>query len=117
MPVSFVFLKAMPVSFNEAKKALDEGKIVATRGHLLADELIFKQVPSKIPSHVIPNMTSLPNAVKHFFIKSKFEFIEYKSQLAKVSNGNVIEGYSPSVSELEAEWFLLNEDTDGEVLE
>jgi hypothetical protein len=107
----------MPVSFNEAKKALDEGKRVSTKALLLAGEFIFKQVPSKIPSYVIPNMTSLPNSVKYFFIKKEVEFIEYKSQLAKVSNGNIIEGYQPSVSELEAEWFILNEDADGEVLE
>lgn len=74
-----------------------------------ADTFIFRQVPAEIPREVVPKMQSLPPDVKlefeRRFNSEKFQIsaIYYDNQLAIVGASNLIEGYVPSIADLNAE--------------
>lgn len=80
-----------------------------------ADTFVFRQVPAEIPREVVPKMQSLPSDVKAEFerrfnsIQFQMNSIYYDNQLAIVGPSNLIEGYAPSVSDLNGEdWEIYN---------
>jgi hypothetical protein len=94
--------------FGVAVALLRQGGMVR-RPEWPKDTFVFMQVPANIPQEVIPNMQSLPKAVKaEFERRSKDEQlqvsgIQYCNQLAIVNCSNLIESYSPSVADSMAE--------------
>jgi hypothetical protein len=99
-------------TFGEAIVALKEGKRVSRAGWNGKGMFIFMQVPSEIAEHVVPNMQSLPMAVKAEFLKRATEGItgiRYKNQLAMVYPDNTIYGWVASPSDvLESDWCILD---------
>jgi hypothetical protein len=101
------------MNFAQALEALKEGEPVK-RASWNNDEFIFRQVPSVISKDVVPNMQSLPNAVKKVF-QNKFDdpaeqvsSIHYLDQFAVVDKSLFIRGWSPSPSDVLAEdWMLI----------
>lgn len=97
------------MNFSHAKALLDQGKMARRAGWHFKDTFVFKQVPSQISIEIVPKMTSLPQAVKDEFIRrSKDESMQvkdlyYNNQYAIVGPSNLIEGYSPSVADIQAE--------------
>jgi hypothetical protein len=101
-------------NFGEAIEALRDGKMVKRQIHG-EDVFIFMQVPSTIERPVVPRMTSLPPLVKQEFERRfnderlQIQTIAYADQLAIVNSSNLIQGYSPSVSDAFAtDWVILD---------
>lgn len=91
-------------TFIEAYNALNENKRVTRSSNCF----IFKQIPSVIPYHFIPQMKSLPQSVKDEFERRGAD-ITYSDQLAIVYDDNRIVGYSPSVEDINAtDWRILD---------
>jgi len=103
------------VTFGKAIEALKQGKRVCREGWNGKGLFIFEQVPSKVPSEIVPKMTSLPQFVKDEF-KRRFEgdsmtdgSIKYNNQIALVKPNNEINGWSPSTSDsLAIDWIVLD---------
>ena len=98
--------------FGKALEILKEGGMVARHGWNGKGLFVFMQVPSEIPSDVVPKMQSLPDKVKDKFIDRfgdeafQIDAIYYSNQLALVNTSNLITGWSPSTSDALAEdWF------------
>lgn len=67
------------ISFKEVIDLLEQGKAVARKswgGNIFA----VKQIESIIPSHVIPNMTSLSNDTKTLLAQKENRSIHYINQ-------------------------------------
>ena len=106
------------VSFGEATKALEEGKMVQRIGWNGKGLFIFMQIPANIDvATVVPKMQSLPQSVKDEFVRRKANngnsadhySIRYRNQIAMVYPDNMIFGWSPSVSDtLANDWVILD---------
>ena len=102
------------VTFGEAVKALKQGRLITRAGWNGKGLFVFMQVPSMIPSDVVPKMQSLPQSVKDEFQKrtsgpAMAQAIRYSNQLAIVDLTNEIKGWAPSVSDALAEdWVVLD---------
>ena len=110
------------LTFGQAIEALKQGKRVARKGWNGKGMFVFRQIPADIPSHIVPNMQSLPQSVKDEFqrrfdeIKTSPEMhpksateIHYLNQYALVKPNNEINGWNPSVADCEAEdWVILD---------
>jgi hypothetical protein len=101
------------MNFGEAIEALKQGKMVRRSVHG-RHNFIFRQVPSEIPAHVVPGMTSLPETVKGEFIRRFNDHsvqpysIRYENQLAFVDGENRITGYAPSIADVMADdWRIV----------
>jgi len=96
------------MNFGEAITALKLGKMVA-RSTWANETFVFMQIPSEIGVlHVVPKMQSLPDSVKDEFTRRLLEnktsqTIQYKDQLAKVSNENTVVGWSAGSEDILAE--------------
>lgn len=102
-------------SFGEAIKALKEGKKVQRKGWNGIGMFVFMQVPATIGKDIVPKMQSLPQSVKDEFQKrfdtpsKQIDAIYYDNQLAIVNTSNLIQGWSPSASDVLAEdWVILD---------
>ena len=95
-------------TFGQAIEALKEGKIVSRAGWNGKGLFVFRQVPSEVPSEIIPKMTSLPQAVKEVFIKSGGS-IKYQNQFCIVYPDNSLHGWQPSGSDaLATDWEIYS---------
>lgn len=100
------------MTFGEAILALQSGEMVQRKGWNGKGMFVFMQIPAIIPSHIVPNMQSLPEKVKEEF-KRRFNIphaiteIHYSNQLAIVNLGNDINGWAPSVSDTLAEDWVI----------
>ena len=101
-------------TFAEALDALANGQMVTRELWQQNNDFVFMQVPSTIPKEIVPKMQSLPDSVKAELEKRfnnpdlQFDGICYENQLAIVNAHNIITGYSPSVSDVLAEdWLIL----------
>jgi hypothetical protein len=101
------------MTFGEAIKLAKEGKMIQRAGWNGHGLFVFMQVPASIPvATVVPNMQSLPLAVKEEFLTREKELVtrdvktlEYNNQLALVDPSNNITGWSPSTSDaLATDW-------------
>ena len=102
------------MNFGKAIEALKEGKLVQRTGWNGKGLFVFMQVPAQISRDIVPNMQSLPQAVKDEFEK-RFSgsamtdgLIKYNDQLALVNTSNTISGWSPSTNDsLATDWELF----------
>ena len=62
------------MSNEEKLNALENGKVL-----IKGNQIILKQIETKISEYIIPNMTSLPESAKEFILKNS-KGIEYKNQ-------------------------------------
>lgn len=104
-------------TFGEALKALKNGFMVRrTSWH--SCHFVFRQVPSQIPQEIVPKMQSLPDSVKEEFARRfqdenfQVDSIYYDNQFAYVNESNLIQSYSPSVEDCQAEDWIIYEPTD-----
>jgi len=103
------------VSFGKAIQALKQGRRVQREGWNGKGLFIFEQVPSQVPSNIVPKMTSLPQSVKDEF-QRRLETqegndgtLKYQNQLAMVYPDNNIYGWVASPSDvLENDWIILD---------
>lgn len=106
------------MKIGEALSVLRKGGCVARNGWAGKGLFIFRQVPAQIDVEtIVPKMQSLPQAVKDVFLK-RFENsnnpahkgIYYDNQLAIVDKDNLIQGWTPSVSDtLASDWFVVHQ--------
>lgn len=103
------------VLIGDAVKALHEGKRVRRQSWYYDKKFVFRQVPSTIPSNIVPKMQSLPQTVKDYFIstfndeKAQIDEIYYSDQLAIVGDSNLIQSFSPTVEDtLAQDWVVLD---------
>ena len=109
-------------TYGDAVEALKQNKRVTRKEWNEKGRFVFRQIPTDIPSHVVPNMQSLPQSVKdefkrrfdeissspNIYPKSAYE-IHYLNQYAIVNSSNEINSWSPSVADCEAEdWIILD---------
>ncbi len=108
------------LDFGEAIKALKQGKRITRQGwkedgHNL---FVFMQVPSSVPAHIVPNMSSLPQSVKNEYQRRfdampqeqrKDADIRYRNQLCVVMGDMTTYSWTPSVHDvLEEDWIILD---------
>lgn len=103
------------VNFGTAMEAVKEGKRISRLGWNGKNMFIFMQVPSTIDKEIVPKMQSLPQTVKDEFQRrfdsptEQINAIYYSNQLAIVNSSNLINGWTPSVSDALAEdWIVLD---------
>jgi len=94
-------------TFGDVIVALKQGR-VAFRQHNWDCCFIFRQVPSVVPGAIIPKMTSLPATVKEYLNGN--EKLVYSDQIAKVTDGTYVVGYSPSVEDCFAEDWCIDDE-------
>jgi len=104
-------------TFGEALKALKNGFMVK-RSSWHSQHFVFRQVPAVIDQEIVPRMQSLPESVRKEFARRfdspefQINSIYYDNQLAYVNESNLIQSYSPSVEDCQAEDWVLYEPTD-----
>jgi len=91
-------------SFGSAVDAMKQG-CIAYRQHWRG-ELIFRQVPSKVPADIVPRMTSLPAKVKEIMAHRNKD-LHYHHQIAQLNVDCTVEAYTPSVADMEAEDWIV----------
>lgn len=93
-------------TFGQAVEAMKQGKIVSREGWNGKGMFVFMQVPSEVPSDIIPKMTSLPAAVKAKVIE-RGQPLRYQNQLAIVYPDNNVYGWLASPSDcLGTDWCI-----------
>ena len=103
------------MNFNEAWCKLINGKCIARDKwdvERRISKVVFLQIPSIIPSDIIPKMQSLPESAKTIIRVNEPKSLHYTDQMAimDISNKNefVVSGYSPSVEDVMAsDWYSL----------
>ncbi len=96
------------LNFGFAIEALKLGKRIARKGWNGKGMFVFRQVPSPIPAHIVPGMTSLPQAVKDEFIKRE-QGPNYVNQMAIVKPDGSVDSWVASSSDTFAEdWEILD---------
>lgn len=92
------------MNFGEVLQQIELGSAMR-RSNWREGTFIFKQVPACIPKTVVPNMQSLPVAVKMIFEarfnneSDQINAIYYSDQLAICDKSNMIKAYDPSVED------------------
>lgn len=110
------------MKFESVLPFFREGKMIR-RTDWEIGSFIFKQVPAKIDSEIIPKMQSLPDDVKNILLKRRdtilygqdsldvLEFdssLFYRDQVAFVNKDNGIMAYAFSAEDLlSAEWEII----------
>jgi hypothetical protein len=96
------------MTFGHAIEALKLGKRIARKGWNGKGMFVFKQVPSPIPSHIVPVMTSLPQSVKDEFVRRE-QGPNYVNQMAIVKPDGSVDSWVASSSDTFADdWQLLD---------
>lgn len=71
---------------------------------------VVKQVPSHVGADVIPNMQSLPQAVKDILMNRENPCINYNNQLLLVQKSGVADSWAASSSDVLADdWEIAND--------
>ena len=73
--------KPLNITYGMAIEHMRKGGMIARRGWNGTGMYVFKQVPSKVPAHVVPNMSSLPESVKKCMITVGVS-PDYQNQMA-----------------------------------
>lgn len=93
-----------------AVDALKLGLAVRRKGWNGKGMFVVKQVPSHVGADVIPNMQSLPQAVKHILMKRENPCINYNNQLLLVQKSGVADSWTTSSSDVLADdWEIAND--------
>lgn len=101
-------MKTTNQTFDKALEGLKAGKIVSRAGWNGKGLFVFQQVPSEVPSEIIPRMTSLPTAVKDR-CSSRGLPMKYSNQFAIVHPDNSVNGWVPSSSDIMANDWEIEE--------
>ena len=108
-------LETKGLTLGQAIEHLNEGRMIAREGLNGKGLFVFKQITSRISVDVtVPKMQSLPQAVKDLFKARKvqddnLDLITYENQLVIVNKDNVINNWSPSVSDtLAIDWYVYD---------
>jgi hypothetical protein len=95
------------IDFGAAIDALRAGKMAQRIGWNGTGMFVFRQVPSKVPSAIVPKMSSLPQAVKDVLVARGGD-LQYSNQFALVKEDNTINGWAPSSADaLATDWTIL----------
>lgn len=96
------------MTFGDAIEILKQGGAVRRRGWNGKGLSVFKQVPARIGSDIIPKMQSLPQAGKDIILESN-GFIDYTSQcLIYNENTGRADSWVPSISDIFSEdWEIV----------
>lgn len=95
-------------NFGQAIEALKQGKRIARQGWNGKGMFVFKQVPANVGIQYVPNMQSLPTAIKDEFVKRGTD-ISYSNQMCIVKADNTIDSWVASSSDTFAEdWVILD---------
>ena len=95
------------VSFGSATAAMKQGKMVARIGWNGKGMFAFMQVPSNVPEHIVPNMSSLPQPVKDELVRRGGD-LNYSNQMCLVKPNNELNGWVPSAADvLSSDWVIL----------
>lgn len=71
-------------------------------------KFIAMQVGTRVPSDIIPKMTSLSNSAKDILISRNAPYIEYRQQILLIDAGNRATNYIPSMEDTFApDWEIL----------
>lgn len=96
------------MSFGDAIEVLKQSGVIRRRGWNGKGLMVFKQVPARIGSEIIPKMQSLPKSAKDLILKGK-GFIDYTSQcLIYNENTGRADSWVPSISDVFAkDWEIV----------
>lgn len=97
------------MKFNEIIEALEHGKVVRRAGWNGKSIVVFKQVPAKIGSNIIPGMQSLPADAKSVIL-STAGHINYTDQclIYNTITGRA-DSWVPSSSDMFADdWSIID---------
>lgn len=104
------------MKIGEAIEELKKGNMVARTEWEPDNYFLFRQVPAEIKKDIVPKMQSLPQSVKDEFEKRfnddnyQIDAIYYDDQIAVVNDSNLIVNWSPTVSDVLAEdWIVLGQ--------
>ena len=90
--------------------ALKLGLAVRRKGWNGKGMFVVKQVPSYVGADVIPNMQSLPQAVKDILMNRENPCINYNNQLLLVQKSGVADSWTASSSDVLADdWEIAND--------
>ena len=96
--------------FGNVIQFLKEGKACRRSGWNGKGLFIVKQVPSHIEGDIIPNMQSLPQAVKDILMNRENPCINYNNQLLLVQKSGVADSWTASSSDVLADdWEIVDE--------
>ena len=93
-----------------AVNALKLGLAVRRNGWNGKGMFVVKQVPSHVGADVIPNMQSIPQAVKDILMNRENPCINYNNQLLLVQKSGVADSWTASSSDVLADdWEIAND--------
>lgn len=86
------------MKFENVIKGLQEGKIYTREIASWKNKIITLQIEADIPTHIIPNMTSLNNNVKNILINNGDKQIHYRNQvlIIDITLNNMATYYIPT---------------------
>lgn len=104
-------------NIGQATEAMKQGLICSREGWNGKGLFVFRQVPSQVPTEIIPKMTSLPEMVKAKVAERGLP-LTYQNQFAIVYPDNSVHGWAPSSSDaLATDWCIhSNHVTAGETV-
>lgn len=98
------------MNFGQVIEALKEGKAVQRAGWNGKGLFVIKQVPAVIGADIIPNMQSLPQAVKDILMSREVPEIKYTNQMLIVNLDGRADSWVPSSSDIFAnDWEVVTE--------
>lgn len=95
------------VNYGAAVEHLRGGGIISRNGWNGAGMFVFKQVPSKVPTHIVPKMSSLPEKVKMRLVSNEIS-PNYQNQMAIVKPDGTIDSWVASSADTFAEDWILS---------
>ncbi len=97
-------------TFQSALDAARTGSLISREVWNWKGLYAFIQVPSEVPAEIVPKMSSLPNAAKALLV-GRGGPIHYRNQAAIIHPDNTITGWSPSLSDIMADDWVIHTGT------
>jgi hypothetical protein len=95
------------LSYGEAIKSLEQGRMLARVGWNGSGMFVFKQIPAEIGLDIIPKMQSVPTSVKDHMIASSTT-LKYTNQMAIVNRDGRVDSWVASSSDTFAnDWMIV----------
>lgn len=104
------YRKVDNLTFGLAIEALKSGFCISRKGWHKEGMFVCKQIPSEIPSDIVPKIQSLPNTAKEILLASQTPMgVKYRNQLLIISN-KIADSWNPSSTDIFAEdWYIVNQ--------